>query len=61
MTSRIDQLEALFNRELGWDDQQDFEILPNGEIRQVGTTPAEETAPKKPLTFRENLGGEYAC
>lgn len=33
-----------------------IEILPNGEIRAKGGTPTEV----KPITMRENLGGEYA-
>ena len=33
-----------------------IEILPNGEIRALGKGPVQ-----KPLTMRENLGGEYAA
>jgi hypothetical protein len=56
----ISELEDLLNRELGWDRQDDLEILPNGEIRAVGASAGEDLGGRKPLTFRENLGGEYA-
>jgi hypothetical protein len=54
----ISQLEELLDRsENSWDrDEQEIEILPNGEIRAKGGGAAEGV---KPLTFRENLGGEY--
>ncbi len=48
----VEELEALLNSE----GEADIEILPNGEIRAV--EPGEREA--KPLTMRENLGGEYA-
>ena len=35
-----------------------IQILPNGEIRAAGTTTS-DLGGKKPLTMRENLGGEY--
>lgn len=59
MKLTIDQLEKLLNdSENSWDaDKQSIEILPNGEIRAIGGGQAEGV---KPLTFRENLGGEYA-
>jgi len=47
----IDELQRLLER----DDEVMLEILPNGEIRQG----AETTNIAKPLTLRENLGGEY--
>lgn len=51
----IAELEALLNNE----EEQAIEILPNGEVRAVGTM---EGKPKlKPITLRENLGGEYAA
>jgi hypothetical protein len=53
--SKIDELEALLNSE----EDIPIQILPNGEIRQIGKTSAVELAGKKPLTMRENLGGEY--
>lgn len=59
MKPTIAQLEELLNRsENSWDrDEQEIEILPNGEIRAKGNGASEGV---KPLTFRENLGGEYA-
>lgn len=50
----IDKLEALLNRE----EETPLEILPNGEVRMLGT---KRRTKRKPLTLRENLGGEYAC
>lgn len=54
-TSRIDELEALLNSE----QDTAIQILPNGEIRELGHATTAETGNKKPLTMRENLGGEY--
>ena len=51
----IQDLEALLNSE----EDVPIQILPNGEIRQVGKASAAETGNKKPLTMKENLGGEY--
>lgn len=51
----IDDLERLLNTE----EDAPIQILPNGEIRQVGQATASETGGKKPLTMKENLGGEY--
>lgn len=51
----IDDLERLLNSE----EDTPIQILPNGEIREVGQATASETGSKKPLTMRENLGGEY--
>lgn len=51
----IRELEMLLNSE----EDTPMQILPNGEIRPVGETPAIELAGKKPLTMREDLGGEY--
>jgi hypothetical protein len=50
----IEQLEAILMRE----DDVAIEILPNGEIRERGE--GEREIGRKPLTMRENLGGEYA-
>jgi hypothetical protein len=52
--STIDELEALLNS----DDEVEITILPNGEI--VASDRKPRTEPLKPLTMRENLGGEYA-
>jgi len=52
----IAQLEAILDSE----EQVEIDILPNGEVRAKGQTPAHELGGKKPLTMREDLGGEYA-
>jgi len=50
--STIDRLQKLLEAE----EDVALEILPNGEIRtKDGQAPG-----VKPLTMRENLGGEYA-
>ena len=54
-TSKIDELEALLNSE----EETAIQILPNGEIRQIGKATSSDMGNKKPLTMRENLGGEY--
>lgn len=53
--SKIDELEALLNSE----EETPIQILPNGEIREVGRATNSDMGNKKPLTMRENLGGEY--
>jgi hypothetical protein len=54
---KIDDLEKLLQR----DDEAMLEILPNGEIREFSEEEKVEVRSKrKPLTMRENLGGEYA-
>ena len=53
--SKIDELERLLNSE----EDAPIQILPNGEIREVGRTSTAEMGNKKPLTLKENLGGEY--
>lgn len=50
------ELEAILDRE----DQVEIEILPNGEVRAKGQTSDIERGGRKPLTMREDLGGEYA-
>ncbi len=52
----IKELESLLNSE----EEVRIQILPNGEIREAGTATPAEVGSKKPLTLRENLGGEYA-
>ena len=49
----IDEIEALLNS----DDEIEFDILPNGEIR--ASKSKERCGLFKVLTMRENLGGEY--
>lgn len=65
MRPTIAQLEELLNRETThWGEDTAIEILPNGEIRAVGAYidgASQSEAKLKPLTFRENLGGEYAA
>jgi hypothetical protein len=53
--SRIDELERLLNSE----EDTPIQILPNGEIRELGHATVADMGTKKPLTMRENLGGEY--
>lgn len=51
----IQELEKILNSE----ETTPIQILPNGEIREVGQASIAELGSKKPLTMRENLGGEY--
>jgi hypothetical protein len=51
----IAQLEAILENE----EQVEIEILPNGEVRAKGATSSQELGGRKPLTLREDLGGEY--
>lgn len=53
----IDELEQLLKNE----EQVPVEILPNGEIRAKDATTDRERGGRKPLTMKEQLGGEYAC
>ena len=52
----IAQLEAILESE----EQVELDILPNGEVRAKGQTSSQELGGGKPLTMREDLGGEYA-
>lgn len=51
----IAQLEAILENE----EQVEIEILPNGEVRAKDGTSPHELGGRKPLTMREDLGGEY--
>ena len=51
----IRELEQLLESE----EDTPIEILPNGEIRARGKSDEKERNYKKPLTMREDLGGEY--
>ena len=51
----IHELEAILDEE----EDSPVEILPNGEVRAVGGSDAAERGYRKPITMRENLGGEY--
>ena len=50
----IKELEAILNSE----DETAISILPNGEIVDVNYKPLKKS---KPLTMKEDLGGEYAA
>jgi hypothetical protein len=52
----LSELEAILQRE----DQVELEVLPNGEVRAKDQTTSAERGGRKPLTMREDLGGEYA-
>ena len=52
----ISELEAILQREA----EVEIEILPNGEVRAKDDTTSAERGGRKPLTMREDLGGEYA-
>ena len=52
----IHELELLLESE----EDIPIEILPNGEIRPRGESDDAERNWKKPLTMREDLGGEYS-
>jgi hypothetical protein len=52
----IAELERILDSEA----EVEIEILPNGEVRARGQTSTEERGGLKPLTMREDLGGEYA-
>lgn len=51
----IAELEAILQKE----EEVPVEILPNGEVREKGNTSPQEIGGRKPLTMREDLGGEY--
>jgi hypothetical protein len=51
----IQELEDILNSE----ETTPVKILPNGEIQQLNQNSLAELGAKKPLTMRENLGGEY--
>jgi hypothetical protein len=53
--SKIDALQRLLNSE----EDTPIQILPNGEIKEIGHQTAADVGNKKPLTMKENLGGEY--
>ncbi len=51
----IFELEQLLENE----EDVPIEILPNGEVRARGSTSSAELQGRKPITMREDLGGEY--
>lgn len=52
----IAELEAILDKE----EDVEIEILPNGEVRARGQSSPQERGGRKPLTMREDLGGEYS-
>lgn len=52
----IHELEKILDEE----EDSPIEILPNGEVRAIGGSTLVECGYKKPITMREDLGGEYA-
>ena len=50
----IEELARILDQE----EEVHIEILPNGEVRTLGTTRAQETGGVKPLTMIERYGGE---
>ena len=53
----IAELEAILEKE----EEVEIEILPNGEVRAKGQSTVQERGGRsKPLTMREDLGGEYS-
>lgn len=51
----IRELERLLQNE----EAEPLDIMPSGEVRRFGEG-ARELEGRKPLTFQENNGGEYA-
>ncbi len=52
----IRELEQILDAE----EDVPIEILPNGEVRALNQG-SKELAGRKPLTMREDLGGEYGA
>lgn len=51
----LTELERILDQE----DQVEIEILPNGEVRAKNQATDMDRGYRKPLTMREDLGGEY--
>lgn len=51
----IEELEAILDQE----EDVHIEILPTGEIREIREKGTSSLGHIKPITMRENLGGEY--
>ena len=51
----IQELEQILNSE----EDIPIKILPNGEIQAADQADPSDMGGRKPLTMRENLGGEY--
>lgn len=57
MKPSIDDLQQMLNS----DAEVMLEILPSGEVREFSEDEqAQVRSRRKPLTMRDNLGGEYA-
>ena len=52
----IHELETILEEE----EDTPIEILPNGEVRARGGSEESERGYRKPITMREDLGGEYS-
>ena len=52
----IHELEEILDEE----EDSPIEILPNGEVRALGNSDDAERGYRKPITMREDLGGEYS-
>ena len=52
----IHELEAILDEE----EDSPIEILPNGEVRARGGSDERERGYRRPITMREDLGGEYS-
>ena len=55
MAQSFEELKALLEK----DEDEPITVLPNGELCKPGQEP-KDLGGLKPLTFREDLGGEYA-
>ncbi len=52
----IEELERILDNE----EEVEVEILPNGEIREKYSSSSLNLGTRKPITMREDLGGEYS-
>ena len=57
MRAKDKELEDILEKE----EDTPIEILPNGEIRALGGSSSADLGGRKPITMREDLGGEYGC
>lgn len=53
--TKIQELERILNSE----EETPVRILPNGDIAPANQTSGVDLGAKRPLTMKENLGGEY--
>jgi len=53
--TKIQELERILNSE----EETPVRILPNGDIAPANQTSGVDLGEKRPLTMKENLGGEY--